>query len=121
MTDIHENYDDEFDYESQDEETGCGVYCVSTFLVDRAYGGPEEGGWYYEVGQPVLEPNLPIPRFTIDQEEARKWAAEMRVELDENFNKYRRSISSVLSEGRYDAVVSEGWPKPYPSQRPHYE
>lgn len=24
---------------------------VNAYLVDRAYGGPEEGGWYYDIGE----------------------------------------------------------------------
>lgn len=26
----------------------CPTYFVTTYTVDRAYGGPEEGGWYYD-------------------------------------------------------------------------
>ena len=26
---------------------------VNIYKVDRAYGGPEEGGWYYDVGELV--------------------------------------------------------------------
>lgn len=119
MTD---NWYPEETYDVDEEElAGCGVFCVSVFLVDKAYGGPEEGGWYYGVGEPVLAPNLPCPRFTIDQEEARKWQIEMQLELNKNFNQYRRPIDSVLSEGRYDAVVTEGMPQAYPAFTPHYE
>lgn len=26
-------------------------YFVTVYLVDRAYGGPEEGGWYFNCGE----------------------------------------------------------------------
>jgi hypothetical protein len=26
---------------------------VNVYLIDRAYGGPEEGGWHYECGEAV--------------------------------------------------------------------
>jgi hypothetical protein len=27
---------------------------ANAYLTNRAYGGPEEGGWYYDVGEPVM-------------------------------------------------------------------
>ena len=35
-------------------------YTVAIFFVDRAYGGPEEGGWWYDFG----EPDSDYARFT---------------------------------------------------------
>jgi len=29
------------------------AYYVNTYATTRNYGGPEEGGWFYEGGQPV--------------------------------------------------------------------
>ena len=29
------------------------TYTVAVFEVDRAYGGPEEGGWWFDYGQPL--------------------------------------------------------------------
>lgn len=26
------------------------VYAITAYEADRAYGGPEEGGWYYRIG-----------------------------------------------------------------------
>ena len=26
---------------------------VNCYMIDQAYGGPEEGGWWYTVGRPV--------------------------------------------------------------------
>jgi hypothetical protein len=42
--------------------------------------------------------------------------------LDATINKGRREISSVLSDGRYQAEVHEhAAPRGYPERRPHYE
>lgn len=96
-------------------------YTVCPFIVDRAYGGPEEGGWWYTHGEPVEGDYLPIPRITRDEDEAGAWREIMQAELDAGVNQGRRDIGSVLSEGVYRAEVCEGWPQPYPAEKPHYE
>jgi len=30
------------------------VKYANAYLTDRLYGGPEEGGWYYDVGEPIM-------------------------------------------------------------------
>lgn len=84
---------------------------VNVYLEDRMYGGPEEGGWWYDAGilvrsSPYLGPS------TLDAERA--WCGEE--------NACRRSdTGSVLSEGRYLALAEPGIGRNYPAVRPHYE
>ena len=40
------------------------VKYANAYMTDRVYGGPEEGGWYYTAGEPVM--SLP---FTCNDEE----------------------------------------------------
>lgn len=99
-------------------------YSVALVLHDRAYGGPEEGGWYYETYQ--LETNPPIECVPIIcfTEEAAKEAAEKIMEVNIaalKLNEGRREISSVLSEGLYEARIFGGFPRSEPQTRPHYE
>lgn len=98
--------------------------CVCIFEIDRAYGGPEEGGWYYDTGVPSEEFAIYTKFFAESEIEAiEAYVEEMRV-LVERVNRVeqRRSPSSVLSNGDYLSVqVCEGFPKPYPETRPHYE
>lgn len=101
-------------------------WTVAVYLIDRAYGGPEEGGWWYDCGEPVTYRLDGIEigelcRLFADRSEARAWRAELQTKLDNGPNKGRREISSVLSEGMYAAELREGYPKPWPEQRPHYE
>lgn len=96
-------------------------YFVAVYLVDKEYGGPEEGGWWYEAGRPVLEPNLPKPVWHNSLAEAERHRDLLQKSLDAGVNKERRSISSVLSQGEYRAVVDAGWPLPFPVSRPRYE
>lgn len=96
-------------------------FCVSVYLSDRAYGGPEEGGWWYNCGEPVLEYGVHTRIFKTYQE-----ARELQEHLEKNLlpilNKGRRPVSSVLSNGVYTIQIDEDeYPSPYPKERPHYE
>ncbi len=93
------------------------TYVVAIYLCDRAYGGPEEGGWWYDTGELVR-----IHRAYKDPDRAAAKATRMNGLLNATINKGRREISSVLSEGRYHAEVWENRPLAfYPERRPHYE
>jgi hypothetical protein len=92
-------------------------YCVAVYLAELAYGGPEEGDWWYNCGELVR-----LIRVFGSEEQAYKFAARMDCKLAKTLNKGRRSKSSVLSEGVYEAEVFEDYaPKHYPEVRPHYE
>ncbi len=93
------------------------TYVVAVYLCDRAYGGPEEGGWWYDTGELVR-----IHRTYKDEDRAAAKATRMNSLLNATINKGRREISSVLSDGRYYAQVRENIaPAHYPERRPHYE
>ena len=97
------------------------VYCVGTYLVDLAYGGPEEGGWWYQCGQLIIDGDIPLPYYSTDKEDALSHKNKMIKELEE-FNKGRRPISSVLSEGKYEAIIfEERLPEGFPEKIPYYE
>lgn len=102
-------------------------YTVAVYFVDKQYGGPEEGGWYYTSGERIdvsseFEIDSFIPKTFKTWEEALSYQNDVNAILDQGVNKGRRSISSVLSTGRYQAEAREGYPpKNYPEIRPHYE
>lgn len=48
------------------------LYVVARYATDRAYGGPEEGGWWYDVGE--LEKVVLATR-----DEDRAWDAVVRL------------------------------------------
>lgn len=115
--------------EFEDAEHKPAFYTVAIFLVDRAYGGPEEGGWWYDHGHPAeyipdgINPHDLMTVFTVgDEHHAREWITALQLQLDAGPNKQRRSdIGSVLSEGCWRAVLCDGWPRAYPETTPHYE
>ena len=98
-----------------------GFYTVAIYIEDRAFGGHEEGGWYYDTAELCTEPEAAqYLRGFADEGEAYTYAIDLHNMLS-TWNEGRPEISSVLSEGRYTAIVSEGPPKPYyPEAKPYY-
>ena len=88
---------------------------INLYLVNRAYGGAEEGGWWYDTGMFVscLGKSLdPVAANVIQNAHAGRL---------EELNAGRPSISSVRSTGRYEIVVEPRAGESYPNYRPQYE
>lgn len=102
-----EDYEDDGDYP---EQLPLLVH-VNVYLEDRAYGGPEEGGWWYTTGEPILSV-LSLPET----------ADDVRADLERRYsNEGRRPMSSVLSQGEYRVCIEPFAAYGYPDRRPHYE
>lgn len=99
------------------------MWNVAVYLIDLAYGGPEEGGWWYQVGT-ASEEHASLSALFTDEDAAYAYARALNegTVLSE-VNEGRPDISSVSSQGRYEAVVHDGVhiPKGFPEVRPHYE
>jgi hypothetical protein len=85
---------------------------INVYLEDQAYGGPEEGGWYYNYGHVIL--SIPLTE-SMD-------INAIRADLEKEYtNEGRPSIHSVLSEGRFrithELLKGQDWPE----KTPHYE
>ena len=87
---------------------------LNVYLIDQAYGGCEEGGWWYTYGQAVRSIAVPMNEV-----------APVKARLDhhcEAENSERRSdISSVLSEGRYECLIQPEPAQDWPQESQHYE
>ena len=104
-----------------------GLWWVAVFLQDRIYGGPEEGGWYFDrsalVTDPAIYTTLQVsPAAFMTQAEANLHADRMRGGLAA-LNEGRRPTWSVLSEGIYEVetIQADTLPRYYPEYRPTYE
>ena len=94
------------------------TFTVAVLLEDLAYGGAEEGGWYYGYGYPVNLSKAPQRRF---KTYAKAWGYLRKIRRQIIHINYKRpEMSSVLSKGRYKAYIFSGKPRGYPDQRPHY-
>jgi len=96
------------------------AYTVAIYLVDRAYGGPEEGGWWYDYGFPAEE-YCQYTKGFMESDAAIEYMYYLEASLLPSINEGRRPISSVLSTGKFNAIVTEGNPKPFPDTIPRYE
>ena len=120
---------------------------VNAYIVTREYGGPEEGGWYYDAGYPVAS----VPVFVVvdipdeEIEEVRSgqspWfqnvddflfvqakdtdeVQDMREELYKTLSMGGygddRPRHSVLSEGELEIYFDTEFAKPFPEETPYY-
>lgn len=107
---------------------GAGVakptlWHVNVYERDREYGGPEEGGWWYDTGtyQPHMSVTFDRASYTPEQvnEHARDIAERLNREADE------AQVPGVgctnYRGGRY-LVQTDGKPgRDFPETLPHYE
>jgi hypothetical protein len=75
------------------------MHSVAVYLVQRLYGGPEEGGWYYDSGELCTGPALTASGVTFSEghdDRARTMALEVQAHLDRDWNvgDHAREISS---------------------------
>ncbi|MFG1250071.1 hypothetical protein [Xanthobacter flavus] len=92
-------------------------YVIAFYEVDKAYGGPEEGGWWFDTGTLVRV-------FAVSRSETRANAIARRANgLLARLQRSKRSVGSVLYDGgRHEAHVYENTaPAHFPDTRPHYE
>lgn len=93
------------------------TFVLAFYEIDRVYGGPEEGGWYYSTGRLVRI-------FRILKSEHRAYAAARRANrLLEYLQRHKRPVGSVIyAGGRHTVEVHVDFaPATYPEERPRYE
>jgi hypothetical protein len=111
----------------ESEDDGAGLYWVALYLVDLAYGGAEEGGWWYQTGTLVVDPEpyskiAGAPAAFV----ARSDAVAYRERLEPNLatlNDGRPPIVATKSVGIYELRMTRAQllPMHFPQRRPHYE
>ena len=98
----------------EDEAIESPRLYVNCYMIDQAYGGPEEGGGWYTVGRPVES------RLAENDVEAGDILAERRAFWD-GHNEGRPELYSVISEGRYMVCLESHLARHFPEVKPHYE
>lgn len=87
---------------------------VNAYAVSRHYGGPEEGGWWYDAGSPLSS----IAVYTDADEVAAK--ALLLKTLGPEYE-HQRSRYSVIGEDDLEIYTEEKPAAAWPTERPHYE
>lgn len=87
-----------------------GFVLVGVYHVDRCYGGPEEGGWYFDAWQHVASRLV----------SAHRWPA-IKEELLQEYPDDGRPLYSVLSGGVTEVVLENRVGQFKTEERPHYE
>ena len=101
----------------RDARAGAVPWTVAVYRVDLAYGGPQEGGWYFHIGERVR-----IARVYKRRRDAQRYCRRYNDLLATLVNAGLPSIYHTNSEGMLDAQVWQGEPPAgYPDRRPHYE
>ena len=106
--------------------TRQGVMYANAYITDRVYGGPEEGGWYYDCGEPVM--SLP---FIVDMSEgvSNALAADLAIE-----SLYDMCVAAGIDTPEKDFFSQRDWNidgfkffiefhpgTPFPKKRPHWD
>jgi hypothetical protein len=120
MADSDEDHDDE-------QTDGSGLYWVALFLVDLAYGGPEEGGWWYQTGTLVIDPQTYNeigggPAAFVERIDAAAYHDRLEPNVSK-LNAGRPPIEASNSAGIYELRIARAQllPTHFPHQRPYYE
>ena len=120
----------EFEAEQSFIGAGKSVWCqleeyfVNTYLLDKVYGGPEEGGWWYNCGTPIAHRRVLFPFY---HWLFKKWRdasiKEMALDLEAGSGpRYYFAGDFPTYHGTELSVsIDSEFPEPYPQERPHYE
>lgn len=97
------------------------VYWIHKHEVALQYGGPEEGGWWYDTGYPTGFSFGPIigEDAAYDQSRALNKLEHERQEAEEKYD-YTSVLSHMSMHYQY-TVEDYPEPKAFPETRPHYE
>lgn len=91
------------------------MHYVNVYLEDQAYGGPEEGGWYYSLGSP----DASLTGYESQRATPKRIERARRLAARENANRPSQYHSN--SEGEFVVRVERHRPRAYPEYHPHYE
>lgn len=94
---------------------------ANAYHVEQCYGGPEEGGWYFDAGYPIksirLGKNPGLRRIKAARKQlCRELEAEHAAGVDG-----RPEYTSVLSEGDLRIHIENHQARLWPESRPYYE
>ena len=97
-------------------ELMLGEFFVNEYEVGRDYGGPEEGGWWYDVGKFKKCRGI----YTLEEQALDR--KRVLIPLMERQNKDKHRPDSVLCHNDWsDTYIELHEGRSFPKERPHYE
>lgn len=93
------------------EDPEAYVY-ANVYRVSRRFGGHEEGGWWYDAGQPLESRRV---KRGVVEAEVRALKAEWADEQP------RRNRFSVIGGPDIEVYIEDHVAEPFPKERPRYE
>lgn len=97
------------------EPKGEIMIYINAYTVQRCYGGPEEGGWWFDTGEPIESLELPDDA-TDNQIDAAKADLRGRHGWESPHSRY-----SVLGGLDFEIYVESHPAEIFPATWPHYE
>lgn len=91
-----------------------GISFLNAYNENRIYGGSEEGGWWYDAGDPVAS----VPFRSEDSESELEWEAYLKEKVAWTSE---HDTSSVLGHDVFRLYHEDFFAMPYPEETPHYE
>lgn len=96
---------------------GKKLVFVNAYSVCRCYGGPEEGGWWYDSGRPLASVPVIEDDETVIEMEKKRITELMGWPVGPT----RQGRYSVIGGDDFEICVEDEPGQPYPAERPHYE
>lgn len=90
-------------------------YIVAVFATQQVYGGPEEGGWWYEAGYPVQKQKVRGGYVTFyRRDKALAYAFMLNRLMEDTTARHRRGVRELTACVCVDQVEA------FPRHRPYY-
>lgn len=111
---------------------------LNTYRIWQTYGGPEEGGWWYESGTPVQSIYL-NQQTAEDYIESKEWE-DIKELCEKTVSDYIKNSEDMyannsgyhfapgsnepsihIKDNEYSTIIEDYYAEDYPSVKPHYE
>lgn len=91
---------------------------VNAYSVVRNFGGPEEGGWWYDSGEPLA--SLPFADGSTQEPAIEGGKAYLSALFAPEFEG-NRTRYSVIGDANLEIYVEDHPAVAFPAETPHYE